>query len=221
MHHYPFHIKDYHADTAHLSNEEDLCFRRLLDFYYDTEQPIPLETDWVARRLRVGSEVVKTVLSEFFIKGENGWSHARCDDEIRKYHLIAEVARTNGKLGGRPKKTQREPSGNRLATQRQPRQKLTKNQEPRSKPPISPVGFDVFWNAYPKKVGKGAAEKAWSKAHINGELQTVLDAIKAQSSTDQWKKDGGQYIPNPATWINQRRWEDGEVKTQSPFAGGI
>jgi hypothetical protein len=37
----------------------------------------------------------------------------------------------------------------------------------------------------------------------------VLAAIRSQSASDQWRKDGGQYIPNPATWIRQRRWEDG------------
>ena len=52
MNYYPHHIGDYRSDTTHLSNEEDLAYRRLLEMYYDTEQPIPLETQWVARRLR-------------------------------------------------------------------------------------------------------------------------------------------------------------------------
>lgn len=69
--------------------------------------------------------------------------------------------------------------------------------------------FDQFWKAYPKKVGKGAAEKAWLKARINGSLQTILEAVERQSASDQWMKDNGQFIPNPATWIGQKRWEDG------------
>lgn len=68
--------------------------------------------------------------------------------------------------------------------------------------------FVRFWTAYPKKVGKGAAETAWSKAHINGSITDILAAIEVQKRSDQWRKDGGQFIPNPATWINQRRWED-------------
>ena len=71
----------------------------------------------------------------------------------------------------------------------------------------TPVGFAEFWSAYPKKVGKGAAEKAWKKSKAN--LDVVLAAINSQASSDQWRKEGGQYIPNPATWINERRWEDG------------
>lgn len=72
----------------------------------------------------------------------------------------------------------------------------------------TPDGFDVFWSAYPKKVGKGAAEVAWKKAKVNGHLSDVLSAIDRQKRSSQWTKDNGQYIPNPATWINQRRWED-------------
>ncbi len=79
MHFYRFHIGDYKSATAHLSNEEDLAYRRLLDMYYDTEKPIPLETDWVARRIRVGSEVVVTVLQDMFVEKKNVWIHDRCD----------------------------------------------------------------------------------------------------------------------------------------------
>lgn len=69
-----------------------------------------------------------------------------------------------------------------------------------------PKGFAEFWSAYPKKIGKGAAEKAWKKN--KPPVQKVLDAIEQQKSSPQWTKDKGQFIPNPATWINQSRWED-------------
>lgn len=79
-------------------------------------------------------------------------------------------------------------------------------------PPLPPkggcAGFDRFWAAYPKKVGKGAAEKAFSKAPINGRLADVLTALERQKHSEQWQRDGGQFIPHPATWLNQRRWED-------------
>lgn len=77
-----------------------------------------------------------------------------------------------------------------------------------SKPNATPSGFAEFWIAYPKKAGKGAAEKAFSKAKVNGRLPEVLKAIEEQKQSAQWQKDGGQFIPNPATWISQRRWED-------------
>ena len=77
--------------------------------------------------------------------------------------------------------------------------------------------FDAFWSAYPKKSGKGAAEKSFSKISL-ALLPQMLSAIDAQKQSDQWKKDGGQFIPNPATWLNQRRWEDEPMKPASGFA---
>jgi len=66
--------------------------------------------------------------------------------------------------------------------------------------------FDTFWSAYPVKKGKGAAEKSWQK--LSPDLQTVIIAIEAQKQSDQWTKDKGKFIPYPATWLNQKRWED-------------
>lgn len=103
MNYFPFHIGDYRAATAHLSNEEDLAYRRLLDMYYDSEQPIPLETQWVSRRLRLDTQHIENVLFDFFTKQDDGWHHVRCDREIAEYVRNAEKNRTNGKKGGRPK----------------------------------------------------------------------------------------------------------------------
>lgn len=88
-------------------------------------------------------------------------------------------------------------------------------------PPISPQGndgekssllkrrFADFWSAYPKKVGKGAAEKAWSKIKPDKPtFDAIMQAVEAQKHSDQWHRNNGQYIPNPTTWLNQRRWED-------------
>ena len=66
--------------------------------------------------------------------------------------------------------------------------------------------FDHFWSAYPKKVGKEAARKAFAK--VKTPIDTLLAAIEKQKRSAQWNKDNGQYIPNPATWLNQGRWED-------------
>ncbi len=122
MHYYQFSIGDYRAATAHLTNEEDLAYRRLLDMYYDTEQKIPLDTQWVSRRLRVDAHVVCDVLKDMFVQHEDGWYHARCADVIEQYHAMAEKNRANGRLGGRKK--------NPVGSDSQPIAKATINQEP-------------------------------------------------------------------------------------------
>lgn len=78
------------------------------------------------------------------------------------------------------------------------------------KPPKGDKRFDRFWTAYPKKVGKGAAQKAFAK--VKTPVDILIAAIETQKLSEQWQKSNGQFIPNPATWLNQGRWED-EVST--------
>ena len=73
-----------------------------------------------------------------------------------------------------------------------------------------PEDFLIFWKAYPKKSGKDKALESWKKK--NPPLQTCLSALKWQTRSTQWTKDGGQFIPMPTTWINQGRWTDEPVK---------
>ena len=69
--------------------------------------------------------------------------------------------------------------------------------------------FSEFWQAYPKKVGKGYAFECFKKIKPTKELVDIMiEAIKKQKKSDMWKRDKGQYIPNPSTWLNQKRWED-------------
>ncbi|MDR1630056.1 MAG: hypothetical protein LBS36_07590 [Oscillospiraceae bacterium] len=69
--------------------------------------------------------------------------------------------------------------------------------------------FDLFWMAYPKKVGKKEALKAWDKAKVDSALfDKIMTAIGRARATEQWRRDGGRWIPNPSTWLNQGRWDD-------------
>lgn len=88
-------------------------------------------------------------------------------------------------------------------------------------PPIAPQGgeaadFDLFWQAYPKKVGKQAARKAFHRA--KAPVESLLHAISEQKRSAQWSREGGRFIPNPATWLNQGRWEDELPSAAAPRA---
>jgi hypothetical protein len=81
--------------------------------------------------------------------------------------------------------------------------------------------FLSFWAAYPKKVGKDAAWAAWRKRDgSRPDIAVILGAVQAQKLTEQWTRDGGQYIPNPATWLNQGRWQD-EAAMVDPYQSWI
>ena len=76
--------------------------------------------------------------------------------------------------------------------------------------------FDKFWAAYPKKVAKADARKAWAQTKdIRPELTNLLIAIIANCKTESWMKSGGAFIPYPATWLRGERWED-ELEVSLP-----
>ena len=69
--------------------------------------------------------------------------------------------------------------------------------------------FDEFWEAYPKKVGKKAAQAAFVKLKPSASLtEKMLSTLGWQAKSEQWQRNSGQYIPNPTTWLNQGRWDD-------------
>lgn len=75
--------------------------------------------------------------------------------------------------------------------------------------PAVPRGFEVFWMKYPRKKSKGQAEKAWAKIKPDELLcNRILDALERAKNSTDWTKDGGMYIPYPASWLNAKGWED-------------
>lgn len=66
-----------------------------------------------------------------------------------------------------------------------------------------PEGFQAFWVAYPRKVSKGAAYKAWIKNNCEEISEDIVKAVKRQTFADDQ-----QFIPHAATWLNGWRWMD-------------
>lgn len=126
MHYYQFNIKTYIASTAHLTNGEDLAYRRLIDHYYDTELPIPTALPLLCRRLRLDLPDVESVLNEFFIECEDGWRHSYIDNEIKAYKTFIARQKANGSKGGRASNANANPP----LTQTEPTAKPTSNNKP-------------------------------------------------------------------------------------------
>lgn len=130
MFHYPFHVGDYIADTAHLSIEEDIAYRRLLDLYYTSEKPIPNDGKQVSRRIRMGEHegLVCAVLEEFFkLHDDDCWHHSRCDDEIAKFQGFIEAGK-RGAAKRWAKPSDSHPIEGAIGTENQ--EPRTENQEP-------------------------------------------------------------------------------------------
>jgi len=77
------------------------------------------------------------------------------------------------------------------------------------KPPLESEKFNIFWEEYPRKIARKTAESYWMKANIDEKLfEKIMKSLEAQKKSRQWKSENGKYIPHPATWINQERWND-------------
>lgn len=98
-----------------------------------------------------------------------------------------------------------------------------KNREEKNNSSSLDAMFEEFWTAYPKKVSKAAALKAYRKIKPSESLQAeILAAVSRAKTSVDWSKDDGQFIPYPASWLNARRWEDeapSQGVGQGRFAG--
>jgi uncharacterized protein YdaU (DUF1376 family) len=198
---YKFHIGDYLTHTVHLADAEDLAYRRLLDLYYMSEKPIPLDTESVARKIRLDLDITESVLGEFFEKTENGYFNHRCHVEIAKYQAQVAVNRQVGKRGGRPKKTE---SVTESKSNTNPKKIQIQNINTSSK-------FDEFWSVWPqsrRKVAKAAVFSKWKKLGLDAVADSIISSVNALKATEQWTTG---FEPAPLTFINQRRWEDEAV----------
>ena len=81
--------------------------------------------------------------------------------------------------------------------------------------------FDEFWEAYPKKAGINEAKRAFLQLGVtDGLLSEMLEAIRRQVGSEQWTRDGGRFIPYPATWLSRGQWKDVPLLRRSGAASG-
>ena len=155
-------------------------------------------------------------LPEF--KGNERYTWPMAKQAIDRARAESEKQTANGSKGGRPKKNPEKPT----KTQQNPEKPTEtlkdkdKDKDKEKEKINNKVSketyareFDVFWAAYPRHTGKQDAYKAFVKLKPDEALmQAILAGIEKQKQSAQWTKDGGQFIPHPATWLNGCRWED-------------
>ena len=208
MHYYPKNIGDYRRDTMHLSLLEHGVYMTLIDHYILNEEPFSDNIEdilWlVGARTEEEKNAVSLILNKFFKKKDDGYYHKRCDEEIQRYKKNAEVARENGKKGGRPRNPE--------VTQSKPNPKLTNNQklETNNHEPL----FVEFWKLYPHRNGVGATKPQsleWWNTKPLDTLTMVLDGTKKfKAYIERCHKDnvfnGG--IPDPIRYLKNKRYKD-------------
>lgn len=113
LNYYERHLGDYAKDTGHLTMLEHGAYNLLLDRYYATESGIPADQAYRVARARTKEErdAVDVVLLEFFTLDAGVYAKKRCEEELERARAKITAARQNGRNGGRPRKTQQDPTG--------------------------------------------------------------------------------------------------------------
>ena len=155
-----------------------LCFHYCTILASETDNFIPYDLKYLSERM--GFDVTELVLSPLLLK--------KCLLASGERRIHSSVALSSVSVSA--SESSSESDGEKSAEKRG-------NEE-----------FESFWAAYPKKVGKKAARDAWKHAKDKPVLVDILQAIDKSKKSDTWRNENGKFIPHPATWLNQGRWDD-------------
>jgi len=182
MYYYQFNIGDYQSHTSHLSETEDLVYRRLLDWYYLHEIPIPLDEAEVSRQIRMRShtESIAIVLQEYFERTDDGWIHHRANKEIAKAGDKSEKAKASAKArwgkkdaNALPTQSESNATHNTLPITQDTEHKTQK----KATVVATPVGVsDSVWQEF-------VSHRKSKKARVT---QLVIDGIQKEASIAGW-----------------------------------
>jgi uncharacterized protein YdaU (DUF1376 family) len=219
---FQYYPDNFEQGTATFTLAEVGGYQRLLNYQW-TNGSVPGDSmKALSQIMRCTPATAKSVWAQIgckFVKHADGhWRNAKMESVRAEQDAYRELQAAKGRASAAAR-------SNRTSTAVQPNTQPEVN-SPSPSPSPSPrdqikeqsdlrttreTDFDRFWALYPKKTGKDAALRAWQKARGKPDLLVILDAVTQQRTSMQWLKDGGQFIPNPATWINQGRWDDEPV----------
>lgn len=214
MHYYPRRLGDYSTATTHLSMLEHGAFTKLLDYYYSTEKPLPVDRcERIAGAYEPHErEAVQSVLQQFFRLSDQGWVNAKADEVIAQFRSKSLKAKESAER--RWKRTDSDGNANAYADAMltQNSKPITQKEEqkatvqPTAAPRSTAVHFDRFWAAYPNKKGKKDAERHWRREGCDDVADSLIAHVRMMMAQDDGWRRG--YAPMGSTYLNGRRWED-------------
>lgn len=170
-----------------------------------------MNTEQLARVVGDSPAVIKKLLAELeaagvFSRNEKGCIYSR---RMVKDEYIREVRAQSGRLGGNPslvgdKVNQMDKQMVNQSVKQIPTPSSSSSSSI-SKPKT--LRFAEFWSAYPKKGQKPQCLAKWSSKNLDSVADEIIAHVSSMAGSDQWTKEGGQFCPNPLTYLNQERWE--------------
>lgn len=222
-------VADYLGDTHHLGALEHGAYLLLLMAMWRAGGSLPAMDANLAKLARCTpdqwSEIRDSVLP-FFKRSRGRLAHKRLTEELAKYESTSGKRSEAGKQGGRPKSSKNNEDQEAIALSDESNCRHNQNQN--QKEEISEANasspraarsadFTTFWSAYPNKVAKVAAEKAYAKAirSISGPdpPSVILAGVERAKASRQWREG---FIPHPATWLNRGSWDDQPAEVIPP-----
>ena len=172
MNYYPFHVGDYTLHTLHLTPMEDLAYRRMIDWCFTHETPLPKDPVQVAKLIRLSEHLtdVERTLNEFFSIVETGWENKRIASEIERYYAKKKQQSAAGKASVQAKLNKRSTGVKRAFNQPEPEPNIYT-------PPITGALLQDFM-----QVRKAKRAGALTETAFNG---IIREAGKAGITTDQ------------------------------------
>lgn len=211
---------DFEAKTSHLTLEEDGAYNRLLRLCWMMHEcSIPDDNAWIMRRMRVDQDtferVVLVVIGEFFTRTNGRLSNDRMNRELALSTERHSKRVSAGKKGGEAKALKT------LAAAPSKAKAMLYQPEPEPEPDIrglgkpKPMAFSEFWDVWPIKISKAAAERAWAKLSHPDRIHA---RDNAQPWFDHWRSRNQQASPiHPASYLNQKRWNDEQQQPTSSY----
>lgn len=195
----------------------------------DSQGVVDIPFDVLAGRMKVAVEVVKVAVGKLCLPdphsrnaAESGARLVRLDAEseygwrivnFQQYNPIGAVQRRRAYMQGYMQKYRKRKAPKKTKTKVRSKEKVAQEK----------TDFERFYEAYPRKVGVTAARRKWeviSKKDGFPGIEAILSAVADQKTWPSWMKGGGEFIPNPKTWLNQGRWADKPTTqaAQLPFS---
>jgi uncharacterized protein YdaU (DUF1376 family) len=225
---YRFFVGDYLRDAGHLSLLEHGAYRRLIDLYMTSGEPLPFDLPRLYRLMHATSKeeqtAVQQVIDEFFRMDGNILRNSRCDRELawQGERTVKSLRANDIKYAESRELKQRlisawTPDGDRSDSKRSPyqnqnqnqNQKKTKTLRPSSKD-LLPAGFREFWVTFPHYSGRSSRVDSlaeWKRMKLEPVADAVLETLRCAMASPDWKKDGGSMVPGAQRWLKKRLWE--------------
>jgi len=204
---------------------ECMCIMHRAERYGHLEiQGTPLTEAQLAAQVGASADEVAHLIGELeqagvFSRNRKGVIYSR---RMTEDHKKANAARKNGQNGGNPALTANPLSQTKNKASDKDAVKGTKKDiahaRPRGQRPETPYSpptgddsedsFDRFWQAYPRKVAKGQARKAWTAALKKTDAERIIAAVQAYADRCKQAETEMRFIAHPATWLNGERWDD-------------